>query len=179
MRPRICAEPRLPPHGGTHEEHPTPRQVLQVTETGPRDSVCWWGFLRGDDEVVNQGPLPLGAVTVAERGHPSTGLPPVPQVSHIESRIEALRAAGLTVQPAGRPRKCQLPVSGWPQTLGADVGDLSRRTGPMSSSPSQVGNLQTKLRGWGDRTKKGRAKRGAQDAQSQLTLRQATNRFQR
>nr|KAF6496461.1 melanophilin [Rousettus aegyptiacus] len=32
------------------------------------------------------------------------------EVSHIESRIEALRAAGLTVQPAGRPRKCQLPI---------------------------------------------------------------------
>ncbi|XP_039716285.1 melanophilin isoform X2 [Pteropus medius] len=32
------------------------------------------------------------------------------EVSDIESRIEALRAAGLTVQPAGRARRCQLPI---------------------------------------------------------------------
>lgn len=66
---------------------------------------------------------------------------PAPQVSHIESKIEALRAAGLTVRPAGKPRRrSNLPVSvpavprrsskAWPP--GAAPPALHRALGPVS-----------------------------------------------
>lgn len=50
-----------------------------------------------------------------EKGLPSDVSLSFLQVSNIESRIAALRAAGLTVQPPGKPqRKSNLPVSAGP-----------------------------------------------------------------
>lgn len=77
-----------------------------------------------------------------EKGLPSDIYLSFLQVSNIESRIAALRAAGLTVQPSGKPqRKSNLPVSGgtsgpWEVVPGALGG--GHRVAWGSESPHQL-----------------------------------------
>lgn len=56
-----------------------------------------------------------------------------PQVSDIEFRIQALRAAGLTVGPAGKPkRRSKLPVSG---PRGPGAGPSQEHAATLPSCP--------------------------------------------
>ncbi|XP_011899112.1 PREDICTED: melanophilin isoform X4 [Cercocebus atys] len=62
----------------------------------------------------------------------NTVLPPLAKVSDIESRIAALRAAGLTVKPSGKPRrKSNLPIF-----LPRVAGKLGKRPEDPNADPS-------------------------------------------